>query len=432
MHECRALMVSGCASGQGKTTVTAALALQARERGERVRLFKTGPDFLDPMVLQGATGEPVWQLDLFMGGEAHCQALLDEAMREAELVLVEGMMGLYDGAPSSADLAARFGLPVLAVIDGSAMAGTFGAIAQGLRDYRRPAIELLGVVANRVGGEAHARMLFEALPEGVAGLGWLPRDEAIELPQRHLGLAADHEGIAAALGAAARCWHDGPSPLRTLPARRLVDTPERAIAPGAQSLAGRRIAIARDAAFCFLYPANLATLQALGATCMFFSPLAGDALPACDAVWLPGGYPELHAARLSERDDLREALQTHQREGRPLLAECGGMMMLFAQLRDLEGHAHRGWGLLPGTTQLHPRLIGLGLQQVDLPEGRVRGHSFHHSSCDTPLTPIAQATNPNGGSTAERVYRVGRSTASYLHLYFPSNPQAVASLLSGR
>jgi cobyrinic acid a,c-diamide synthase len=183
-----ALMVSAPASGHGKTTVTAALARAWRDAGLAVRIFKTGPDFLDPMILARATGSPVYPLDLWMGGPGHCAALLYRAAREADVVLVEGAMGLYDGTPSSADLAVRFGLPVLAVIDASAMAQTFGALAHGLATWR-PAPGLAGVVANRTGGAVHARMLRDSLPPGLRFYGALPRDAACALPSRHLGLA---------------------------------------------------------------------------------------------------------------------------------------------------------------------------------------------------------------------------------------------------
>ena len=184
---CPALLVSAPASGQGKTTVTAALARHWRRQGLRVRVFKTGPDFIDPMVHEHASGAPCRQLDLWMGGEDHCRELLWQAAGEADLILVEGVMGLHDGSASSAALAGRLGLPVLAVIDASAMAQTFGAIALGLKLYR-PGLDFAGVIANRVGSEGHARMVIESLPPGMAAFGALPRCEALEWPSRHLGL----------------------------------------------------------------------------------------------------------------------------------------------------------------------------------------------------------------------------------------------------
>lgn len=426
---CRAALIAAPASGQGKTTITAALARQARLRGERVRVFKTGPDFLDPTILAQASGAPVYQLDLFMGGEAHCRALLAQAASEVDLVLVEGVMGLFDGAPSSADLAQRFGLPILAVIDGSAMAQTFAALALGLSRFR-PGLKFAGVIANRVGGERHADMLFESLPEDIPGLGWMPRDAEISLPERHLGLLPASElgdldqrldRAAAALQMRGDTWAS-----RNAIAAATGELP----ATSPRTLAGKRIAIARDAAFAFIYPANLDTLHELGAECVFFSPLNDAAVPACDAIWLPGGYPELHAARLSANATMRDALRAHQAAGKPLLAECGGMMSLFDTIALADGTRHAGFGLLSGITRMQKRLAALGMQEVALPEGTLRGHSFHYSTCETPLPAIARGTNPNAGPTQEAVYRSARLTASYVHFYFPSNPAAVAAVFA--
>jgi len=184
---CPALFIAAPASGQGKTTVTAALAAHHRGQGRRVRVFKTGPDFLDPMILERASAAPVYQLDLWMGGEEHCRQLLQAAAAEADLILIEGVMGLFDGDCSSADLAALFGIPIVVVIDGSAMAQTFGALAHGLATYR-PGLPFAGVFANRLAGERHYEMLAESLPSGLASFGWLPRNADIALPERHLGL----------------------------------------------------------------------------------------------------------------------------------------------------------------------------------------------------------------------------------------------------
>jgi cobyrinic acid a,c-diamide synthase len=425
MDACRAVLIAASASGQGKTTVTAALAWQARARGERVRVFKTGPDFLDPTILAQASGAPVYQLDLFMGGEAHCRSLLAEAAREADLILVEGVMGLFDGNPSSADLAQCFGLPVLAVIDGSAMAQTFGAVAYGLAHFRSE-LRLAGVIANRVGGEPHAQMLFESLPADIPTLGWLPREEVMVLPERHLGLlgAGELSDLDERIARAASALKSTGLSLPTVQFTREV------CATTPPLLAGRRIAIACDAAFAFIYPANLDVLKALGADCVFFSPMADAALPHCEAVWLPGGYPELRAQRLAANSPMRAALRAHHAAGKPLLAECGGMMSLFEEIELFDGTVHVGFGLLPGRTRMHKRFTALGMQAVSLPEGDLRGHSFHYSTCATALAPIARGTNPNAGPTQEAVYRVGRLTASYIHFYFPSNPTAIAEVLS--
>lgn len=420
---CPALILSAPASGQGKTLVTAALARRQRALGRRVRLFKTGPDFLDPMVLERASGGPVHQLDLFMGGEAHCRHLLHQAAGEADLILIEGAMGLFDGDPSSADLAALFGIPVLAVIDASAMAQSFGALALGLSRYRGD-VQVTGVLANRVAGARHAGMLRASLRPDTRWFGALPRDLAIALPERHLGLvqAGEIDDLDARLDRAAEAL--GPEADELPPPVSFAPVPMPAPPRG---LEGVRIAVARDRAFAFLYPANLDLLAAMGAELRFFSPLADAALPACDALWLPGGYPELHLPALAGNGPTIEAIRAHHAAGKPLLAECGGMLYLARTLSDGTGASAALVGLLPAEAAMQERLAALGLQEAALPEGVLRGHSFHYSRLETGMAPIARAANPNGG-TGEAIYRMGRLTASYVHFYFPSNPGAAAAL----
>ena len=431
--DCPALLVAAPASGQGKTTVTAALAHWHRSQGRRVRVFKTGPDFLDPMVLARASAAPVQQLDLWMGGPAHCAALLYQAALESDLILVEGVMGLHDGTPSSADLALHFGLPVLAVIDASAMAQTFGAVAHGLATYR-PGLQFAGVLANRVGSAGHAEMLRESLPPGMAWYGALPRDAALALPSRHLGLVQADEvadigariaAAAAALGAGAALGTG--AALLLPPAVRFAASQAEALP---RSLAGVGVAIARDAAFSFLYAANLDTLRALGAELMFFSPLADEAVPAgAQALYLPGGYPELHLDRLASSTRSRESIRAHHAAGRPLLAECGGMLSLLQTLSDAQGCSAPMFGLLPGTGLMEQRFVNLGMHSVALAEGELRGHTFHHARIETPLAATAQSRAQRHHGQAEAVFREGRLLASFMHLYFPSNPAAIAALL---
>jgi len=423
-RSCAALMISAPASGSGKTSVSAAIARAHARRGLKVRVFKTGPDYLDPMVLARASGHAVYQLDLFMGGLAHCRQLLAEAAEEADLILVEGVMGLFDGKPSSADLAAAFGLPVLAVLDASAMAQTFAALALGLQGFRSD-IRLCGVVANRVGSAAHGAMVAEGLPPTLPLVAAIARQQDLTLPERHLGLvqALELPGLDAQLDAWADAWEAGLVDGFEFPR---VEFAGRSAEPVPPLLAGRRIALAQDACFSFIYPANLDCLRALGAELRPFSPLAGEALPDCDALWLPGGYPELHAAALRAQPGFFASLAQHLTLGKPLLAECGGMLCLLDELCDAEGRAQPMAGLLPGRAQMQTRLAALGLQALDWPEGTLRGHSFHYSTLDTPLLPLARASNPNGGRTAEALYAQGSLRASYVHHYFPSNPEALA------
>ncbi|MBM7060717.1 cobyrinate a,c-diamide synthase [Pseudomonas sp. UL073] len=424
-RECPALLIAAPASGQGKTTVTAALARLHARQGRRVRVFKCGPDFLDPMILARASGLPVYQLDLWMIGEAECRRLLWEAAGSADLILIEGVMGLFDGNPSAADLARRFGVPVLAAIDGSGMAQTFGAMAHGLASYQAD-LPFAGVLGNKVGSLRHGEILRDALPPSLRWFGALPRSAAVELPSRHLGLVQANElaDLDARLDAAADAL--AASADTTLPAPVRFAAPTDAPLPPV--LAGVRIGVARDAAFAFLYEANLDLLRALGAELRFFSPLADHELPAVDSLYLPGGYPELHLASLASNQPMATAIRAHHAVGKPIHAECGGMLYLFERLTDQHGQSADMLGLLPGSGTLQPRVAALALQEVELPEGRLRGHTYHHSTLDSALTPLAHGECPNYRRTAEAAFRQGRLTASYIHFYLPSNPLAAAEL----
>ena len=424
MPACPALLIAAPASGQGKTTVTAALARLHARQGRRVTVFKCGPDFLDPQIHAFASGRPCQNLDLGMCGEADARWRLAQAAADSDLILIEGVMGLFDGEPSAADIAERFAIPVMALIDAGKMAQTFGAVAHGLASYR-PGLPFAGVLANRVAGPRHAEFLHSSLPPGMGWFGALPNSED-SLPERHLGLlqAAEIDDLGSRLdkladALAASATVDLPAP---------VDFPAAAAPNLPPLLGGKTIAIAHDAAYGFIYPANLDTLRRLGAELAFLSPVAGDALPACNAVWLPGGYPELHAAAIGTNTALWQQLHAHVDSGKPLLAECGGMMSLFEAVVDKAGTTHRFGGLLPGRSVMQERLAALGTQFVDLPEGRLSGHTFHYSKSETPLAPLVRAQTADGRD-GEAIYRRSRLTASYVHFYFPSNPAAVAALL---
>lgn len=424
-RHCPAVLIAAPASGQGKTTVTAALARLHRNLGRKVRVFKCGPDFLDPMILERASGAPVYQLDLWMIGAEESRRLLWEAAGEADLILIEGVMGLFDGTPSSADLARHFGVPVLAVIDGTAMAQTFGALALGLARYQ--ADLPFGVLANRVGSLRHAQLLEGSLTEGLRWYGGLSRERGIELPSRHLGLvqASELNDLDTRLDAAAEALGASCDAALPPPVSFAEPEPQACVA----SLAGVRIGVARDEAFAFIYGANLDLLRNLGAQLVFFSPLHDHELPAVDSLYLPGGYPELHHHALAANAPMCEAIRAHHAQGKPLLAECGGMLYLLDALTDVAGERAELLGLLPGEATMQKRLAALALQAVELPEGTLRGHTYHHSLTSTALEPIARGLSPNGGRGNEAVYRLGRLTASYVHFYFPSCPDAAAALL---
>ncbi|RFO97574.1 cobyrinic acid a,c-diamide synthase [Rhodoferax lacus] len=447
---CPAILIAAPASGQGKTTVTAALARLHARQGRRVRVFKCGPDFLDPFWHTMASGSPVYQLDLWMTGEQDCRNRLAAAAAQADLVIVEGVMGLFDGTPSAADLAKLLGIPVLAVVDASAMAGTFGALAFGLQHYLDD-LPWAGVLANRVASAGHAEMLKTSLKNPSQWMGALMRDEGIKLPERHLGLTVASEvsdGLQR-LDLAADALATTPLGQMTLqdlgrwsvnfgPCDNALPPADPACGdslPNQQRLAGVTIAVARDAAFCFIYSANLDCLEHLGARLKFFSPLQDAALPDCDALWLPGGYPELHARTLADNGSLRNSLQQHVAAGKPVWAECGGMMALFDTLVTASGEEIAQWGVLPGRVTMHKRLAGLGPQQLALPGGTLRGHTFHYSTTESVLTPLLRTQRPHGVDPSymgEAVWQQGSVMASYFHAWFASCPDAAADLFAPR
>lgn len=499
---CVALLIAAPASGQGKTTVTAALARHWVRQGLRVRVFKCGPDFLDPHWLELASGAAVDNVDMWMVGAQLSRQRLYEAARDgAQVLLIEGVMGLFDGQPhSSAALAQALGVPVLAVVDAAAMSATFGALEWGLRTYV-PDLPWAGVLANRVAHEAHERLIHASLKPCAQWLGALPSlkntasasktptssdkhhqpaqkvandlsgvlphaSSGQLLPHRHLGLvsAAELPDALQRLDRAADAIAQ--TPLGQLDAAELQQRWGVRLRPAdvadvpacAPWLAGRTVAIARDAAFSFIYPTNVQCLRAMGAHVVFFSPLAGDALPACDALWLPGGYPELHAQRLSQRTDLAAAIAEHAAAGRAVWAECGGMLVLGRSLRLADGSEHRMWGMLEGVGQMQPRLKGLGKRGWIGPMGlraQLRGHTFHYSHFECAesvlgwalrpeLEAAQQAQTPDSSfeqksigcvsappSGAEAIYERGCVRASYFHPWFYSCPQAVAWLMGG-
>ena len=441
---CSALIVAAPHSGSGKTTVTAALARYHRNQGRKVTVFKVGPDFIDPMILRQASGELVYQLDLWLVGEKGCQELLHRAAMESDLILIEGVMGLFDGTPSSADLAQYFNIPVLGVIDAKAMAQTFAAVTFGLAKLRED-LPFSGVIANRVNTERHAELLSTSLPEGFRFYGRLPKDDGVTLPERHLGLVQAQElaDIDSQLDQAAS--HIAKTDLTELPKQVEFfavenDSQEDSIH---RALVGTRVIIVRDNAFSFIYAANIAFLEQAGAEITYCSALNDDHLPQGDILYIPGGYPELYAEKLMSNDTFLNDVKDFAASNKPIIAECGGMLYLLEQLTDMSGQQMPMLGLIPGKAAMQKKLAAIGSQWVDLsaldkgnieseispdnnkikaPNNIMRGHSFHYSSAEIDLTPISQTTHHPSERAGEYVYQHNNILASYMHWYFPSNP----------
>ncbi|WP_250658845.1 cobyrinate a,c-diamide synthase [Alkalimarinus coralli] len=429
---CPALFISAIASGQGKTTITAGLARYHRNQGRKVRVFKTGPDYLDPLILEQAAGSPAEQLDLWMVGKKRCRHYLYEAAKDADLILIEGVMGLYDGDPSGADLAEYFGIPVAAIISAPTMAQTVGAIALGLTQYR-PSLPFAGIIANTLGSDRHAELVRESMPDSIPVLGCLKKQDQLTLPQRHLGLVRPHEledydekldQIADILATAG---------LDTLPEPvafhdEIEETLKVNTTQHVKSLAGVKIAIARDEAFSFIYPANLRLLERLGAELHFFSPCADEQLPEVDSLWLPGGYPELHLEKISQNLSMRESIKAFYLQGHKILAECGGMLYAQQSIVTLDNQDWPMAGLIPGIGVMRTKGGCQGMQSAALPEGELRGHAHHRSKSEETLPAITFGKRIKHPAPGEPVVRSKGLTASYLHFYFPSNQAATIRL----
>ncbi len=432
---CPALFIAAPSSGQGKTTVTAAIARLFTRQGKTVRVFKTGPDYLDPQILEQASGQPVEQLDMWMAGEAYCQQKLFEAAQVADLILVEGAMGLFDGEPSSADLAARFSIPVALLMDVKGMAQTAAAIATGLASYRDD-FTVAGLLANNCGSERHAQLIRDALPDDLPLLAVLKRDPQVALPERHLGLVQASE----VRDELEQRLETGADWLEASGFSILPDVVEFKPETGRdssrmalpKSLSGKVIGVAKDEAFSFIYDANLRLLHELGAEITFFSPLHDCRLPNVDGLWLPGGYPELHTQKLAANQTMYEDIRAHFTEDKPILAECGGFLYCLETLTDLDEQQYTMLGLLSGHGAMRGKRGCQGMQTAALPEGEVRGHAHHRSRSFDTDEPIGFGRRQRHPAPGESIYRQRGLTASYLHLFFPSNPEVIATLFRGQ
>jgi len=426
---CPALFLTAPASGQGKTTLTAALARLLTQQGKTVRIFKTGPDYLDPQILALASKQPVVQLDLWMAGEAWCQQQLYLAAKTADLILIEGAMGMFDGEPSSADLAARFNIPMVIVMDVSAMAQTAAALASGLASFRDD-IDVVGLIANYCASERHRQLIEQALPEQLPLLATINRSESFSLPERHLGLVQTQEMPELI----EQCIQSGADYLASLDIKGIIDASKSVTFTSAtiesveKQLTHTTIAVANDVAFSFIYEANVQLLQAMGAEIVYFSPINDARVPTADALWLPGGYPELHAKLLSENITMLASIKQFFNEGKKIVAECGGLLYTLQTLTNIEDEEYHLLGLLKGKGLMRERGGCQGLQTATVPEGDIRGHAHHRSHSVETDEPMAYSRRQRHSAPGEAIYRDKGLTASYLHLFFPSNPQAVARL----
>jgi cobyrinic acid a,c-diamide synthase len=439
----KAFLVAGTASGVGKTTVTLSVMAALRKRGLTVQPFKCGPDFIDGGHHSCVCGRKSRNLDGWMLSADANRHIFRDGAAGAEVSIVEGMMGLFDGADaksdvgSTAEIAKWLGLPVILVVDASAIARSTAALVHGFETFD-PAVKIIGVIFNRVAGPVHYQLLKDALTSNVKAvpLGYLPGDERIRLPERYLGLVTAGENslpdsVLSLLGELAEETIELDELLQCASSiAALPEDPRTKDVPPASSI---RLGVARDKAFCFYYEDNLDCLRNAGAEIVEFSPLEDPSLPAAlDALYFGGGYPELFAKRLSANGRMRASITQAVQEGLPIYAECGGLMYLAKEIVTKDGAAFPMAGILPFGVQMTERLVNFGYNEVSFkqdcllgPAGKkVRGHSFHCSTIIDagPLERAYQTRNSMTGREEPEGFSIGNVLASYIHLHFLSSP----------
>lgn len=434
------LIVAASASGQGKTTAATGLMAALTRRGLRVQGFKSGPDFIDPAFHTAATGRPSRNLDTWMMGEDLVLECFERATVDADIAIIEGVMGLFDGysgkddAGSAAHLARLLDAPVLLVLDGSAMARSAAALVHGFATFD-PQVRVAGVLLNNLAGEGHYRYIAEALAgSGVASVGWLRRDPALRMPERHLGLVPGFsveylDRLAAAITQAV----DLDAVLRIAQSAGPLRAPSHRVF-GGQPGEAFTVAVARDEAFWFYYQDSLDYLTVLGAKLVPFSPLRDPRPPVgVQAVYIGGGYPELHLAELAANGPMLEWLR---RTKVPIYAECGGLMYLTEAILDRDGRRYPLVGRLPTEATMAGAKLHLGYVTATAPQDhflalkgqQVRGHEFHASQLTEPARNPAWTCQGSFGPPRADGFVEPVLVASYVHLHFAANPLAAARL----
>ncbi|MGP0043309.1 MAG: cobyrinate a,c-diamide synthase [Syntrophobacteraceae bacterium] len=461
LRQKQAFLVCGTHSGCGKTTVTLGLLAALRARGLVVQPFKVGPDFIDPGLHTRIAGRQSRNLDGWMLSRRWNEELFRRLMEEADVGLIEGVMGLFDGyegqseSGSSAEMAKWLNVPAVLVVDARSMARSAAALIYGFKRFD-PALNFAGVIFNQIGGEAHLEYLKEAVasacPE-VAVLGGIPGEERVRLPERHLGLVtADEMSLDAG-------WQKRLAKLmeKRLDIDLLLEKTRYSMRTGPRLLPlepasgyGPEIAVARDAAFCFYYPDNLELLEKVGARLRFFSPVSGETFPeACSGAYLGGGYPELFAKAISGNARFLDSLRERAGLGMPIYAECGGLMTLGRFIETIEGEKYDMAGILPFGTRMLPRRKSLGYTEVVLrrqcllggPGMVIRGHEFHYSEIvGLELDPVLHLTSSvlefaydlrgrKHEAARPEGYQAGSVLASYIHLHWGSAPEAAGQFV---
>lgn len=444
-------VIAGTHSGVGKTTVTIGLLAALRRRGLRVQPFKIGPDFIDPGLHQQVSGESSYNLDGWMLSREFNTRSFQRHCRDKDVGVVEGAMGLFDGYDgksergSTAEIAKWLDLPVILLVDASAMARSAAAMVLGYLRFD-PRVKVIGVIFNRIGSETHLAYLRQAMTSlpGLECFGGLPRAKEFTIPERHLGLMTAEEGfLDQKFIHRLSKWIDNHLDLDRLLRRSRITLhlPKVRDENRQRREAHVAIGVAQDKAFCFYYPDNLQLLRDAGARLVPFSPIQDRSLPPdVKALYLGGGYPEIYAQELSRNCSMREAVRSFIESGGLVYAECGGFMYLCESLVDLKGRPFPMVGVYSFETRMLPRLKALGYREIEMREGsffpsgiRVRGHEFHYSELVENLAKDRCAKRiyvvSSKGEKREEGLLYKNSLASYIHLHFGSNPAVAESFV---
>lgn len=443
------VLIGAAASGSGKTTFTLGLLRALKNRSLRVQPFKCGPDYIDTRHHRMAAGRPSVNLDPFMMSASHLDELYGRYAASADVAVAEGAMGLFDGYDgmrgSSAETAAALDIPVVLVVNARSTAYSVAPLLYGFKHFRR-GIRVVGAVFNFVASASHYAFLEEACRDaGVEPLGYLPKQAGVEIPSRHLGLSLEEDFCFEAFAdRVARLVEEHVDIDRLLALTATgpvgVHSPEMPVAGAISGPAfPLRVAVARDAAFQFMYEENLRLLSTLG-TLSFFSPLEDAGLPEADLVYLPGGYPELHLAPLSANRRMRASVRAYVEAGGRLIAECGGMMYLCREIRDTDGTPYPMAGVLDQSATMEGMKLRLGYRTLVCGDCTLKGHEFHYSRicpsapADPPLPSSAVALTAKGMETATPLYRYKQLLAGYTHLYWadPAGNEWFYRFLAGR
>ena len=437
-----AFLLAAAKSGGGKTTLTMGIMAALARRGYDVQPFKCGPDFIDPTLHKLVTGNVSYNLDLKMMGTACCQQTFHEKGHTHEIMVIEGVMGLFDGGlASSAELAKALGLPVIMVIDAQSSAESAAAVLKGFEMYD-PGLTLSGVIFNKIGSERHRQLIYDSVlrTSSVPVLGFMPRDPRFAIPERHLGLYMGDENPLsdASIDALADAVE------RHIDLETMLDTtvsmsapaPERRVTPSL-SLKRRYVAVAQDEAFSFYYPQNIELLENNGFEIIPFSPLHDKRIPTrAEMIYFGGGYPENFCEQLSSNQPMIEDIQRCHANRIPIYGECGGFMYLCASLLDADQYAYSMVGIFPFTTIMNRRLRSLGYRQVRLqrtcllgPKGAIlHGHEFHYSMIDkNALDQIPENIELlyKLDNNSHEGYSVGSAIGSYVHLHFGNDSSTI-------